>query len=213
MPTAILLLPSSFNNSMASFHTYLYVFFTLFSTLLCVSKAFNLTVGGKDGWTLHPSEAYDHWSGRLRFNVNDNLHFKYNGGSDSVMEVNRGDYGSCNTNNPITTLTGSGDSFFNLNRSGPFYFISGNKSNCDQGQKLTVVVLSPRKNQTPPTIALAPGSFSPVPAGGIASSSPTGNPMDVNAPAPEGSLATKPAISATLIGSLAMIVFGLGWVY
>lgn len=144
--------------------------------------------------------------------------------------VNRGDYDNCNTNNPITTLTG-GDSYVNLNRSGPFYFISGNKSNCDQGQKLIVVVLSPKK-MLPPPGAPAPASSSPAvspassppesgisasPAtsagGGAAVSSPSGNPADVNAPAPRGSPAARPVVSGTLTMSLAiMIVFGLGLV-
>ncbi|KAL8237892.1 hypothetical protein R6Q59_018973 [Mikania micrantha] len=173
---------------MASFH----IFFTFFFfTLLCFSDAYTFNVGGKDGWTLHPSENYNQWSSRLRFIVNDTLHFKYNGGSDSVLEVSKGDYDSCNTNSPITSLTG-GDSVFNLNRPGPFYFISGNKSNCDQGQKLTVVVISPKKKQAPPAGAPAPakspvssppgsgmpGSTSPAssPGGGGIASSPTGNP-------------------------------------
>ncbi|XP_076947996.1 early nodulin-like protein 2 [Bidens hawaiensis] len=213
---------------MASFHKSLCIFFLLFSTLLYFSNAFNLTVGGNDGWTLHPTESYSQWSGRLRFNVNDTLHFKYNGKSDSVMEVNKANYDTCNTNNSITTLTG-GDSFFILNRPGPFYFISGNKSSCNQGQKVTVVVVSPRKKQTPPTLASAPASFIPVPTAvstplesegspvaasdGTASSSPTANPGSVNAPAPSGSVAAKPAVCATWSVLLAMIIFRLGWVY
>ncbi|KAI3675378.1 hypothetical protein L1987_84968 [Smallanthus sonchifolius] len=199
---------------MASMASSLCIFFFFFFTLLCFSNAYTFNVGGKDGWTLHPSESYSQWSSRLRFIVKDNLHFKYDSGSDSVMEVSRGDYDSCNTNSPITTLTG-GDSVFNLNRPGPFFFISGNKSNCDQGQKLTVVVISPKTKHTPPAAAPTPakstspvspvssppesgtpGSTSPVgsPSGGI-SSPPTGNPADSpggGASSPTGGPAASP---------------------
>ncbi|KAI7751469.1 hypothetical protein M8C21_017687 [Ambrosia artemisiifolia] len=164
---------------MASFHKSLCIFFGFFITLICFSDANTFNVGGKDGWTLHPSESYSQWSSRLRFVVNDILHFKYNGGTDSVLEVSKGDYDSCNTNSPITTLTG-GDSTFSLKRPGPFYFISGNKSNCDQGQKLTVVVITPRSTKTPPAVAPTPPGSPPggpggKPGGG-GSTSPPGAP-------------------------------------
>ncbi|KAI3669825.1 hypothetical protein L6452_41249 [Arctium lappa] len=50
----------------------------------------------------------------------------------------------CNKGNPITTLTGD-DSYIILNRSKPFNFISGNKSKCDEGRRLTVVVILSKK--------------------------------------------------------------------
>ncbi|PWA97251.1 early nodulin-like protein 3 [Artemisia annua] len=211
---------------MASLHKYLSIFITFF-LFCCSCNAYNFNVGGKNGWTIPPSESYNQWAGRLRFNVNDTLHFKYNGGSDSVMVVNNGDYDNCNTNNPITTLTG-GDSYYNLNHSGPFYFISGNKSNCDQGQKLIVVVISPKKIATPPAAtapAMSPASSpesgivmpsSPVgsPGEGVASS-PTMNPADANAPAGAVPGGTSPAarlpVSVMLSVTLVMMLFGLGW--
>nr|XP_043621761.1 early nodulin-like protein 2 [Erigeron canadensis] len=214
---------------MASIHKSLYInaVFTFFFALLCSSHAYNFKIGGKDGWTLHPSESYNQWSGRMRFLINDTLHFKYNSGSDSVLVVNKGDYDSCNTNNPITTLTG-GDSFINLNRSGPFYFISGNKTNCDQGQKLIVVVLSPKK-RLPPAGAPAPAMSSLAPIGSSVSAPPesgasiaaspvagpdggAASPTDMSAPAP-ASVAARPAVCATLSVLLGMIlIFGFGLV-
>ncbi|KAI3753744.1 hypothetical protein L2E82_25806 [Cichorium intybus] len=165
---------------MASFHKSLYLFVTFFFALLAFSKAYTFNVGGRYGWTLHPSESYNEFSGRSRFIVNDTLHFKYNAASDSVLEVSKSDYDNCNMNNPITTLTG-GDSFFNLNRSGPFYFISGNKSHCDQGQKLEVVVISPKTRRSH-SAAPPPGGSSPVPNASPVSSppvstSPMGSPV------------------------------------
>ncbi|KVI10471.1 early nodulin-like protein 2 [Cynara cardunculus var. scolymus] len=206
---------------MESFHKTLCIFFTFFFALLSSSRAYTFNVGGRDGWTLHPSENYNQWSGRLRFIVNDALHFKYNGGSDSVLEVNNGDYDNCNTKNPITKLAG-GDSYFTLNRSGPFYFISGNKSNCDQGQKLNVVVISPKTKSSPPPAGVAspPTSFSPIPSefpisappqpgttipaspasspggtGSGGSSSPASSPDGSDSFSPAGSPASSPGVS------------------
>ncbi|KAK9056955.1 hypothetical protein SSX86_024320 [Deinandra increscens subsp. villosa] len=177
---------------MASFHNSLCIFFLFFFTLLCFSDAYSFNVGSKDGWTLHPSESYNQWSSRLRFIVNDNLHFKYNSGSDSVLEVSKSDYDSCNTNSPITALNG-GDSVFNLNRPGPFYFISGNKSNCDQGQKLMVVVISPKKKQTPPAGAPAPAkSSSPIPVSPVSSPPESGMPVPTSPPIPVSPVSSPP---------------------
>ncbi|GKB01258.1 early nodulin-like protein 2, partial [Tanacetum coccineum] len=128
---------------------------------VCQRRTFE--VGGKNGWTTSPSENYNSWAGRLRFLINDTLHFKYDGGKDSVLVVNKGDYDGCNVNNPITKLEG-GDSTFKLDRSGPFYFISGNKPNCDQGEKMTVVVLALRNRSPPPGAATPPSSVATPPS-------------------------------------------------
>ncbi|CAI9295102.1 unnamed protein product [Lactuca saligna] len=202
---------------MASFHKPLYLFFTFFFALLSFSNAYTFTVGGRDGWTLHPSESYNQFSGRLRFVVNDNLHFKYDAASDSVLEVSKGDYDNCNTNNPITTLTG-GDSFFTLNRSGPFYFISGNRSHCNEGQKLEVVVISPKTNPShsaapPPGVSLAPmvspGTpvSSPPESGTSGPTAPIGSPMSYSSPPEPGTspmaspFSSPPEYGATPMGA------------
>ncbi|MFS7921464.1 putative Phytocyanin domain, cupredoxin [Helianthus anomalus] len=152
-----------------AFHKSICFLLLIFITFMSSSHAHTFQVGGKDGWTLHPSENYNSWSSRLRFLINDTLHFKYDDGSDSVLVVNKSDYDGCNVNNPITKLDG-GDSSFKFDRSGPFYFITGNKSNCDQGQKLTVVVLALRKRSLPPSIATPPSSSTLPP-------SPVGSPV------------------------------------
>lgn len=75
--------------------------------------------------------------------------FKYKKGSDSVLVVTKDDYSNCNTKNPIKGLT-EGDSVFSFDRSGAFYFISGNVTHCKHGQKMIVVVLAVRGHQAPP---------------------------------------------------------------
>lgn len=37
------------------------------------SQALDFHVGGKDGWVLKPSDYYNHWAQRNRFQVNDTL--------------------------------------------------------------------------------------------------------------------------------------------
>ncbi|XP_058211096.1 early nodulin-like protein 1 isoform X3 [Rhododendron vialii] len=172
--------------------TWLWMLLVLFSTGLMGSlEAYEFKVGGNQGWVLNPSENYNQWSARMRFQVNDTVFFKYNKGTDSVFVVNKQDYDTCNTQNPIMKMDG-GDSVFKFDRSGPFYFISGNKDNCDKGQKLPVVVMAVRNSKkptppsTPPPVAQTPAT-SPTQA-----SPPTKSPA--TAPSPAG---ITPATSPT----------------
>lgn len=132
--------------------------------------------------------------------------FKYNKGSDSVLVVNNQDYYSCNTNNPILKLDG-GNSIFKFDRSGPFFFISGNVENCQKGEKLIVVVLSPNHNRK----QHGPSS-SPSPADSPTENAPSNSTVD-NAPAksPASSGSTKLSgsigVSAGLVLVLGSFVF------
>ncbi|XP_073128624.1 early nodulin-like protein 14 [Henckelia pumila] len=127
----------------------------IFACLSQSSQAYQFIVGGKDGWVLSPSESYSQWAGRNRFSVNDTLFFRYQNGTDSVLVVNKDDYDNCNGGNPILKMD-DGNSVFKFDRSGPFYFITGTKENCDKGQKLLTVVLAVRNRPPPPPTATAP---------------------------------------------------------
>lgn len=169
------------------------LFLALFSCLVCSSYSYQFLVGGRDGWVVKPSENYNQWASRMRFQVNDTLLFKYKSGSDSVVVVNKDDYDKCNAANPITKLD-DGNSIFTLNRSGPFYFISGNKPSCDQGQKLIVVVLAIRTPPSPPlvpspTVSPPQGSSAPSisPAGPEPSASPFSPSPSTGATSPDTS--------------------------
>ncbi|RYR05871.1 hypothetical protein Ahy_B06g085699 [Arachis hypogaea] len=101
----------------------------------------DILVGGKvDAWKVpsSPSDSLNKWAERARFQVGDRLVWKYDGGKDSVLEVNKEDYGNCNTSNPIKKFNG-GNTKVELDHPGPFYFISGAKGSCEQGEKLHVV--------------------------------------------------------------------------
>ncbi|OIW08362.1 hypothetical protein TanjilG_03038 [Lupinus angustifolius] len=131
------------------------LFLLMVCSLLLISSPSSETeakkfhVGGKEGWILKPSEDYNHWAAKLRFQVNDTVHFKYNKGSDSVLVVKRDDYDSCNVNNPMQRMD-DGDSTFKLSNSGPYFFISGNVENCKNGEKLIVLVMAVRHKVAPP---------------------------------------------------------------
>ncbi|XP_061342488.1 early nodulin-like protein 3 [Gastrolobium bilobum] len=110
-------------------------------------------VGGKDGWVVKPSEDYNHWAQRHKFQVNDILYFKYKKGNDSVLVVKKEDYISCNINNPIHKMDDENLTFL-FDRSGLFFFISGNMDNCKNGQKLKIFVIAVRDtlpHATPPS--------------------------------------------------------------
>ncbi|GER43076.1 early nodulin-like protein 1 [Striga asiatica] len=160
-------------------------FFVLFSYS---SSGFQFNVGGKDGWKINPSESYNHWAERLRFQVNDTLLFKYKEGSDSVLVVDKDDYTLCNTANPIAK-SDDGQSTFKFERSGPFFFISGNKSSCGCGQKLVVVVLAVRSSRPPSPPPEAP---SPTPRVGEPPS-PASSPAEAPAPEDNPSANSTPA--------------------
>ncbi|KAI8557804.1 hypothetical protein RHMOL_Rhmol04G0038700 [Rhododendron molle] len=188
------------------------VLLVLFTGLMGSLQAYEFKVGGNQGWVLNPSENYNQWSARMRFQVNDTIFFKYNKGADSVLVVNKQDYDTCNTQNPITKMDG-GDSVFKFDRSGPFYFISGNKDNCDKGQKLPVVVMAvrnlkkPTPPPTPPPVAQTPATSptqasppakspatAPYPAGKTPATSPTPG-SSTGSPSPATMKSPTPATS------------------
>lgn len=150
------------------------------------SQAYDFKVGGKDGWVLKPSEGYSHWAQRNRFQVNDSLVFKYKKGSDSVLIVNKNDFFNCNKAKPVQSLT-DGNSVYKFDRSGPFYFISGEAENCNKGQKLEIIVLAVRNNSS----HKAP-SPTPSPKPSPPSLSPAANPVAASPNAAENPNAESP---------------------
>ncbi|KAI8011780.1 Early nodulin-like protein 2 [Camellia lanceoleosa] len=189
----------------------------LFGGLMGLLEAYQFNVGGKDGWVLNPSENYNHWAGRLRFQVNDTLFFKYKKGSNSVLVVTKQDYDQCNTQKPIMKLD-NGDSVLKFDRSGLFYFISGVKANCDKGQKLITLVLAVRKQQkSPPPMAAPPAPVGQTPAPSLSRPHQARQPVSVSggvnftggsdsgtfpkSPSPSGSIPSpSPVVSYAPVG-------------
>ncbi|KAJ4814494.1 Early nodulin-like protein [Rhynchospora pubera] len=105
-------------------------------------------VGGSEGWAV-PSEAdfYHRWASDKIFQVGDILRFRYK--HDSVLMVSREDYEKCYSADPILVYRGR-NTHYELNRSGYYYFISGELEHCEQGQKLAIQVTSSDMNASPP---------------------------------------------------------------
>lgn len=66
------------------------------------------------------------------------LDFKYK--NDSVLVVNYTSYSKCSVSNPVFKFK-DGDTIFQFDRYGFFYFISGKHGHCKAGQKLIVRVM------------------------------------------------------------------------
>ncbi|XP_008803702.3 early nodulin-like protein 3 [Phoenix dactylifera] len=122
------------------------------------SEAKDFLVGGDtEAWKIpsSKSETLNRWAEAHRFQVGDSLVWKYDGTKDSVLEVRREDYLSCNTSSPIAEHK-DGNTTVSLPRSGPYYFISGAAGACEKGEKMIVVVMSKRQRWS--------GGISPAPS-------------------------------------------------
>ena len=109
--------------------------------------------------------------------------FVYQPNQDSVLQVTRDAYDSCNTDAP-TAKFADGKTSFALTHSGPYYFISGNKNNCQKNQKLVVIVMADRNGNTTTS---SPPLPSPAPAPSVESPPsppPMTGPFETPAPTP-----------------------------
>ncbi|THU62754.1 hypothetical protein C4D60_Mb01t08460 [Musa balbisiana] len=91
--------------------------------------------------------------------------FVYPPVEDSVLLVDKDAYDACNTNSFIDKRD-DGNTVFTLNRSGPFYFISGVEANCMRNESVVIVVMADRTNRS------SSSSSSPPPSPSAASSPP-----------------------------------------
>lgn len=121
--------------------------------------------------------------------------FVYPPDQDSVLEVDKDAYDTCNTNTYIEKYD-DGSTSFTLNQSGPFYFISGVEANCLKNESLVVVVMGDRSNRgaNPPTPPPSPSSStaSPEPSPSPPPPSPELSPPSPLPPSPEQSPPSPP---------------------
>ncbi|KAM7489431.1 hypothetical protein LguiB_026915 [Lonicera macranthoides] len=106
-------------------------------------------VGGDRGWvkpTRNGTQTFNEWAISNRFHIGDALYFKYE--RDSVLVVNSHDYQECIKSNPISRFD-DGNTLFQFDRSGFFYFISGEQGHCESGQKLIIRVIHPSEVEPP----------------------------------------------------------------
>ncbi|KAI3879987.1 hypothetical protein MKX03_020395 [Papaver bracteatum] len=122
----------------------MYSSLVLLSVIFSSTEAVDILVGGKpNSWKVPSSvsDSLNKWAGSTRFNIGDSLVWKFDAQKDSVLRVGREDYVNCNVTKPIAEYK-NGSAKIELDQSGPFYFVSGIKGNCERGQKLVVVVMS-----------------------------------------------------------------------
>ncbi|KAL2247703.1 early nodulin-like protein 1 [Sesamum indicum] len=120
-------------------------------------SGFQFQVGEVRGWTIPTGkepETYNEWAAKNRFHIGDTLYFKYQ--KDSVLVVTSADYSKCSTSNPISKYE-DGNTVFQLDRPGFFYFISGQPGHCKLGQRVIVRVMHPSEVEAP-ELAPSPGS-------------------------------------------------------
>ncbi|XP_076909883.1 early nodulin-like protein 14 [Bidens hawaiensis] len=125
-----------------------------FSMNFVAHEARELVVGGKESlWYIPTSpDALNEWAKLERIKIGDVLVFKYDSNMDSVLEVEEGDYTKCNKAKPIKQYT-DGKTMVKMDKSGPFFFISGVEGHCEKGEKLEVRVLSHKHSTPSPTLA------------------------------------------------------------
>ncbi|KAH7550120.1 hypothetical protein ACOSP7_024714 [Xanthoceras sorbifolium] len=114
-------------------------FLVLFQTkVLC----YQYKVGDLDAWGVPTSAnplVYAKWSKYNAFKLGDSLLFLYPPSQDSVIQVTKQSFDSCNTTDPILYMN-NGNSLFNITTNGNFYFTSGESGHCQKKQKLHINV-------------------------------------------------------------------------
>ena len=183
--------------------------------LLMVQRgaSYEFVVGGQKGWSVpnDPSfNPFNQWAEKSRFQIGDSLVFNYQSGQDSVLYVKSEDYASCNIDSPYAKYS-DGHTVYKLNQSGPHFFISGNKDNCNKNEKLTVIVLADRNKNTNQTTTASPpspqtsSSPSAAPTGQDQGQSPTSDtnqtPSPVSEPPPPNAAASAFVSLAGSVGA------------
>ncbi|CAD5182982.1 unnamed protein product [Musa acuminata subsp. malaccensis] len=176
--------------------------------LSAMAGATQFRVGGSKGWSVPDPDAvsYNQWAEKNRFQVGDSLLFVYPPVEDSVLLVDKDAYDACNTNSFIDKRD-DGNTVFTLNRSGPFYFISGVEANCMRNESVVIVVMADRTNRSS-------SSSSPPPSPSAASSPPPppesaeATPAPAPAPAEEEPNSSPPppnAASSRVVGFMGSV--------
>ncbi|XVE50852.1 hypothetical protein DITRI_Ditri01bG0197300 [Diplodiscus trichospermus] len=174
----------------------------LISMLVVDATSFQFKVGGKKGWTKptgNESETYNEWAAMNRFHVRDSLYFKYK--NDSVLVVNRTSYKNCSVSDPIFKFE-DGDTVFQCDRYGFFYFISGEPGHCRAGQRLIVRVI----------VQSAISSPQPAPSPGEGGSDDGGDGWDdsFSRPPPPWNSSIKLTVAScfmTVLGGMVVIMY------
>ncbi|XP_009628149.1 early nodulin-like protein 7 [Nicotiana tabacum] len=162
---------ASIKSTTICFVTALFISLTISSVVAASGEEFK--VGDAVGWrqpSVNETDLYHHWASKKKFHVGDSLRFEYK--NDSVVVVDKWEFYHCNRTHP-TSGAKDGNTTVNLDRAGPFYFVSGDPEHCKNGQRLAIEVLPlyPISQSPPQPISLAP-SPSPLSSSALVSSVP-----------------------------------------
>ncbi|XP_047337106.1 lamin-like protein [Impatiens glandulifera] len=115
--------------------------------LLQQVSATRYTVGGNMGWNTNVN--FTVWAQGKNFYNGDWLYFVYDRNQMNVLEVNKTDYETCNSDHFLQNCTtGAGRDVVQLKETRPYYFLSG-KGFCWGGMKVLIDV----QNLPPPPSA------------------------------------------------------------
>ncbi|KAF7055200.1 hypothetical protein CFC21_062763 [Triticum aestivum] len=135
------------------------------AVLLGTASAVTYNVGDQGGWTL--STDYSSWVSGKKFNVGDEIVFKYSTPTHDVVEVSKAGYDSCSIDGAINTLA-SGNDVITLNATGTRYFICGVPNHCSPtaaaSMKVVINVASGSSSPSSPMPAAGPGASNSPPA-------------------------------------------------
>ncbi|XP_073120887.1 mavicyanin-like [Henckelia pumila] len=119
---------------------------------------------GDSIWSIPPAnDFYANWSSSHSFHIGDTLYFDFDSGFYDVIQVSRGEYDSCWTNQPYKAFV-DGPAAIDLTEKGVFYFICNVSNYCRLGQKVCVIVeekainMAPSTSPSPSTSANSPYS-------------------------------------------------------
>uniref|UniRef100_A0ACD5V5L8 Uncharacterized protein n=1 Tax=Avena sativa TaxID=4498 RepID=A0ACD5V5L8_AVESA len=183
---------------MSSGRSFALVVLACAALMAAVAGATQYSVGGDNGWAVPGAgaESYNTWAEKTGFQVGDQLLFVYPKDKDSVLLVQPADYNACNTSSYDKQFT-DGNTVFDLDRAGAFFFISGVDANCRANEKLIVMVSAaaagkgaPAPSQGSPTTPSPPSADAGAGAG-QSPPSPTNAPATPNTP-PTASNSTAP---------------------
>ncbi|KVH91774.1 mavicyanin-like [Cynara cardunculus var. scolymus] len=174
----------------------LFFFFLIQSNVL----AYQYQVGNLQAWNIPTSaepKVYSNWPKKLSFKIGDSLLFLYPPSQDSVIQVTKESYNSCNLKDPILYMN-NGNSLFNITSPGVFYFTSGVSGHCEKSQKIQIAVFSEDGSLPPasgPSGALADSAPSYQNAFGGIPSGPSSSSQTI-----EGSMFMSVAIGVVVCG-------------
>ncbi|KAI9083456.1 hypothetical protein K1719_034670 [Acacia pycnantha] len=177
-----------------------------FAFVILRCSATSYVVGDNSGWDI--STNLGTWIQDKKFKVGDVLLFQYSS-SDSVDEVTRENYQTCNTNKVLATY-GNGNTSVPLTKPGDRYFVSGNKLYCLGGMKLHVHVEGNGTN----SLAQAPASAVSAARPTAATSGLPGKPAasQKNIPLTSGAKNSGMDVTVKLV-CVALMVASISWIF